>query len=137
MGRALALAHLNHGLTGDNPSVGCVIVDAMGHIIGEGVTGLGGRPHAEEIALDEAGDRAANGTAYVTLEPCRERTSGSPSCSHRLMDAKISRVVCAIQDPHPTARNGLQKLKSTGVEVSLGIRKSTAKCLYTSFFAGI
>ena len=71
MGRALALAGLNQGLTGANPSVGCVILDTEGHILGEGVTGKGGRPHAEEIALQQAGAGARGGTAYVTLEPCR------------------------------------------------------------------
>ena len=80
MGRALALAGLNQGLTGPNPSVGCVIVDAEGHIVGEGVTGHGGRPHAEEIALEEAGARARGGTAYVTLEPCRERRLRRSAC---------------------------------------------------------
>lgn len=137
MGRAIALARLNYGLTGDNPSVGCVIVDAMGHVVGEGVTGIGGRPHAEEIALKEAGSSAISGTAYVTLEPCRERTSGAPSCSSKLSDAKIVRVVCATRDPHPTARDGLQKLKIAGIEVNLGIRKLTAQRLYQSFFADI
>jgi pyrimidine deaminase RibD-like protein len=101
MGRALALAGLNQGLTGANPSVGCVILDAQGHVVGEGVTGKGGRPHAEEIALDDAGNRARGGTAYVTLEPCRERSSGTASCSSKLIGAGIRRVVVAIEDPHP------------------------------------
>ena len=81
MGRALALARLNQGLTGVNPSVGCVILDSHGHIVGDGVTGRGGRPHAEEIALEEAGEAARGGTAYVTLEPCRERSAGGKSCT--------------------------------------------------------
>lgn len=137
MGHAIALARLNHGLTGDNPSVGCVIVDAMGHIVGEGVTGLGGRPHAEEIALEEAGSRALSGTAYVTLEPCRERSSGAHSCSHKLIEAQIARVVCATRDPHPTARDGLKRLNLAGIELTIGIRKLAADHLYRSFFAGI
>ena len=87
MGRALALARLNQGLTGKNPSVGCILLDTDGHIVGAGVTGAGGRPHAEEIALDEAAGRAKGGTAYVTLEPCRERSTGAASCSNRLVDA--------------------------------------------------
>ncbi len=76
MGRAHSLARLNHGLTGINPSVGCIILDSDGHVVGAGGTGLGGRPHAEEVALDEAGAAARGGTAYVTLEPCRERSQG-------------------------------------------------------------
>lgn len=137
MGRALALAGLNQGLTGPNPSVGCVILDADGHIVGEGVTGQGGRPHAEEIALDEAGARAKGGTAYVTLEPCRERSSGAPSCSNKLVAAGIARVVVAIEDPHPTARDGLRILKDAGVRIETGCGRGRASRLYNWFFATV
>lgn len=137
MGRALALAGLNQGLTGANPSVGCVILDADGHIVGEGVTGQGGRPHAEEVALDEAGTRARGGTAYVTLEPCRERSSGAPSCSNRLVSAGLSRVVVAIRDPHPTARDGLEVLKAAGIRVTIGPGRDRAARLYVWFFRSI
>lgn len=133
MGRALALAGLNHGLTGANPSVGCVIVDARGHIVGEGVTGQGGRPHAEEVALEDAGVRAAGGTAYVTLEPCRERSSGAASCSNKLVSAGIARVVVAIEDPHPTATDGIRILKDAGVRVDIGRGKRRAARLYAWF----
>lgn len=135
MGRALVLAGLNQGLTGANPSVGCVILDAHGHVAGEGVTGHGGRPHAEEIALEEAGARARGGTAYVTLEPCRERSSGAASCSARLVAAGIARVVVAIEDPHPTARDGIRVLKSAGVQVLIGPGRPRAAQLYAWFFA--
>ncbi|MEH6809175.1 MAG: bifunctional diaminohydroxyphosphoribosylaminopyrimidine deaminase/5-amino-6-(5-phosphoribosylamino)uracil reductase RibD [Hyphomonas oceanitis] len=134
MGRALGLARLNQGLTGPNPSVGCVILDADGHIIGDGVTGLGGRPHAEEIALDEAGPRALGGTAYVTLEPCRERSSGTPSCSTRLKDAGVARVVCAISDPHPLAEGGITALRQAGTRVEIGLGERVAARLYRGFF---
>lgn len=137
MGRALALAGLNQGLTGVNPSVGCVIVDVHGHIIGEGVTGHGGRPHAEEIALDEAGPRAKGGTAYVTLEPCRERSSGAPSCSNRLVAAGLSRVVVAVEDPHPTARDGLAILRKAGIRVDVGPGRLRAARLYAWFFSSV
>lgn len=137
MGRALALAALNQGLTGENPSVGCVILDCDGHIAGEGVTGQGGRPHAEEIALDEAGARAKGGTAYVTLEPCRERSSGAASCSNKLVSAGIARVVVAIEDPHPTARDGIRILREAGVRVETGRGKRRAARLYAWFFAGV
>lgn len=137
MGRALALARLNQGLTGKNPSVGCVIVDADGHIAGEGVTGAGGRPHAEEIALEEAGARATDGTAYVTLEPCRERSSGAPSCSDKLVRAGIARVVVAIEDPHPTARDGIRILREAGVRVTTGLGRARAARLYQWFFISI
>ena len=135
MGRALALAGLNQGLTGANPSVGCVIVDAAGHIAGEGVTGQGGRPHAEEIALDEAGGRARGATAYVTLEPCRERSSGAASCSSKLVSAGIARVVVAIEDPHPTAKDGIRVLREAGVRVDIGPGRDRAARRYAWFFA--
>ena len=137
MGRALALAGLNQGLTGANPSVGCVILDAHGHIVGEGVTSQGGRPHAEEIALDEAGTRAKGGTAYVTLEPCRERSSGAPSCSNKLISAGVLRVVVAIEDPHPTARDGIRVLREAGVRVETGPGKRRAARLYSWFFGNV
>ena len=72
MERALELARSHLGRTAPNPSVGCVIV-ADGTVVGEGVTGIGGRPHAEEIALKAAGGQANDATAYVTLEPCNAR----------------------------------------------------------------
>jgi pyrimidine deaminase RibD-like protein len=137
MGRALALARLNQGLTGENPSVGCVILDAHGHIVGEGVTGQGGRPHAEEIALDEAGTRAKGGTAYVTLEPCRERSSGAASCSNKLASAGITRVVVAIEDPHPVARDGIRILREAGVHVETGPGNRRAARLYAWFFGNV
>lgn len=134
MGRALALAGLNQGLTGENPSVGCVILDADGYIAGEGVTASGGRPHAEEIALDEAGAKARGGTAYVTLEPCRERSSGGASCANRLVSAGIARVVVAIEDPHPTAKDGIRILREAGVRVETGLKRARAVQRYQSFF---
>lgn len=134
MGRALALARLNQGLTGVNPSVGCVILDAAGHIVGEGVTGHGGRPHAEEVALDEAGPRAKGGAAFVTLEPCRERSSGSASCSVKLAAAGIARVVIAAEDPHPTARDGIRVLREAGIQVHVGPGQRRAAALYAWFF---
>lgn len=134
MGRALRLARLNQGLTRPNPSVGCVILDVDGHLAGDGVTGLGGRPHAEEIALDEAGALALGGTAYVTLEPCRERSAGSPSCSTKLKEAGIARVVCAITDPHPLAEGGIAALRKAGIRVETGIGGRVAARLYRGFF---
>ena len=137
MGRALALAKLNQGLTAENPSVGCVILDADGHIAGDGVTGLGGRPHAEEIALDEAGAAARGGTAYVTLEPCRERSAGGASCSAKLKEAGVRRVVCAILDPHPLADGGIASLRKAGIRVDIGIGRDTAARLYEGFFNSV
>lgn len=135
MGQAYWLALWNHGLTGENPSVGCVIVDAHGSVVGEGVTAEGGRPHAEQIALEEAGDLARGGTAYVTLEPCRERSTGEDACSKRLIDAGIARVVCAVADLHPKGAGGFEALRAAGIPVLIGIKKHQIAPLYEEFFA--
>jgi|TARA_R100001224_G_scaffold4127_1_gene2494 pyrimidine deaminase RibD-like protein len=137
MGRAHSLARLNHGLTGINPSVGCIILNSDGHVVGAGVTGLGGRPHAEEVALDEAGAAARGGTAYVTLEPCRERSQGGKSCSVKLLEAGIARVVCAIDDPHPVANGGIRALRDAGIEVRIGLGQRESRRLYRKFFASL
>lgn len=134
MGRALELARLNYGLTGANPSVGCVLVNAHGAIIGEGVTDVGGRPHAEQIALDMAGNNAQGATAYVTLEPCRERSTGEDACSRRLIDAGIARVVCAISDEHPKGAGGFDVLRAAGIPLFVGLKREEARPLYQDFF---
>ena len=137
MGRAFGLARLNHGMTGINPSVGCVLLDASGHVVGEGVTGLGGRPHAEEVALQQAGEKARGGTAYVTLEPCRERSQGSASCSVLLREAGMTRVVCAVEDPHPVANGGIRALRDAGIRVEVGLGKRQGVRLYRKFFDSV
>lgn len=134
MGRALKLARANHGRTGANPSVGCVITNALGHVVGEAATGLGGRPHAEQLALDMAGERALGGTAYVTLEPCRERSTGETACSGRLVAAGIARVVCAIADAHPKGAGGFDILHAAGIPLLTGLRQREAEALYRNFF---
>ena len=135
MGRALKLARANHGRTGANPSVGCVITNSLGHVVGEAATAEGGRPHAEQQALDVAGERARGGTAYVTLEPCRERSTGEDACSRRLIDAGISRVVCAVADAHPQGAGGFSALRAAGIKVLIGLRGRDATRLYRNFFA--
>ncbi|MEM1149630.1 MAG: bifunctional diaminohydroxyphosphoribosylaminopyrimidine deaminase/5-amino-6-(5-phosphoribosylamino)uracil reductase RibD [Pseudomonadota bacterium] len=134
MGHALRLAKAGYGLTGDNPSVGCLICDRDGHVIAAARTGDGGRPHAEEAALKTVGDRAIGGTAYVTLEPCRERSTGTASCSERLLDAGISRVVVAIADEHPQGAGGHERLRAHGVRVDVGLKHDQAARLYRGFF---
>jgi len=132
MARALALAQGQAGRTRPNPSVGCVLV-RDGVVIGEGATGDGGRPHAEEIALAQAG--AARGAcAYVTLEPCGARSSGDPGCAQRLIEAGVVRVVCAIADPHPQGAGGFRRLEEAGVPVLVGAGEGLALQLYKAFF---
>jgi diaminohydroxyphosphoribosylaminopyrimidine deaminase/5-amino-6-(5-phosphoribosylamino)uracil reductase len=126
MRRAIAVALSHVGLTAPNPTVGCVLVQGE-VIIAEAVTGAGGRPHAEEQAVEMAGEAARGATAYVTLEPCGERTSGVPSCSERLLDAGVVRVVAACRDPHPFASGrGPERLRAAGVPVEVGLLAAEA-----------
>jgi pyrimidine deaminase RibD-like protein len=133
MRRALALAAPMVGRTGDNPSVGCVIA-RDGVVIGEGVTSAGGRPHGEENALRGVDARGA--TAYVTLEPCAHRSTGSASCSALLVQAGVARVVIATRDPHPNAAGvGIERLRAAGVAVEVGVCEPEARALNAAFFA--
>lgn len=133
MRRAIALAQAGVGLTGDNPSVGCVIV-ADGEIVGEGATAPGGRPHAEEQALDQAGEKARGAIAYVTLEPCGERSAGGKSCSQRLVEAGVARVIVACDDASPyAAGRGEERLKSAGISVETGLLADEASMLYAAY----
>ena len=100
MRRALLLAAAGVGQTGDNPSVGCVIV-RDGVVISEARTADGGRPHAEEEAVAQAGERVSDATAYVTLEPCAKRSSGAVSCADRLIQSGVVCVVIGVADPYP------------------------------------
>jgi diaminohydroxyphosphoribosylaminopyrimidine deaminase/5-amino-6-(5-phosphoribosylamino)uracil reductase len=133
MARALELARAQLGRTAPNPAVGCVIV-RNGQIVGEGATGPGGRPHAEEIALGAAGERADDACAYVSLEPCSTRSSGALSCSQRFVEAGIARVVVACEDPHTFGAHGISRLGAAGVEVMLGVMREEAERLNAGFF---
>ena len=135
MRRALDLAVLQGGRTAPNPSVGCVILDRDGHRIGEAATGDGGRPHAEQLALERLPiGSAAGGTAYVTLEPCRQRSSGIAACSQRLIEAGLARVIIASRDPHPLGSGGIERLREAGLQVDVGILQAEANEFYTDFF---
>jgi diaminohydroxyphosphoribosylaminopyrimidine deaminase/5-amino-6-(5-phosphoribosylamino)uracil reductase len=133
MRRAIALAATHVGLTGDNPSVGCLIV-RDGVVVGEAVTAAGGRPHAEELALDRAGGAARGAVAYVTLEPCGERASGAPSCGERLVLAGVARVVVAAEDPSVLAAGrGLSRLRAAGIAAEVGVLAGEAAGLYAGY----
>ena len=80
---------------------------------------------------------AAGGTAYVTLEPCHERSTDEASCSQRLIDAGIAKVVIATRDPHPRGNGGIDRLKAAGIEVQLGLMQADADRLYEAFFASV
>ncbi len=127
MGVALALAERTRGRTAPNPNVGCVIVKD-GRVVGRGWTQPGGRPHAEAMALAEAGDAARGATAYVTLEPCAHVSPRGPACSDLLVSAGVARVVAALKDPDArTAGTGFARLEAAGIAVSTGLRAAEAR----------
>ena len=133
MRRAIALARRNLGRTGDNPSVGCVLVKD-GVVIAEAVTGEGGRPHAEEQALEAAAAAARGATAYVTLEPCGARSSGAPSCAERLAAAGVARVVVACEDASRfAAGQGEARLRAAGTPLEIGLLEAEARPLYADY----
>jgi pyrimidine deaminase RibD-like protein len=135
MRRALGLAAPMAGRTGSNPAVGCVIV-RDGAVIGEGATAEGGRPHAEEAALAQAGVAARGATAYVTVEPCAQRSLGGASCSDLLIRAGVVRVVIAAADPHPLANGvGPSRLSAANVAVVKGVLAQEARAQNAAFFS--
>lgn len=130
----LALRQAERGLytTSPNPHVGCVIVKD-GQLIGEGAHLKAGEPHAEVHALRQAGANARGATAYVTLEPC-SHYGRTPPCAHALVEAGVSRVVVAMQDPNPlVAGKGIAYLQQHGIEVSAGLLEAQALALNPGF----
>jgi diaminohydroxyphosphoribosylaminopyrimidine deaminase / 5-amino-6-(5-phosphoribosylamino)uracil reductase len=113
MRRALALAE--NGPVGPNPRVGCVVLDPAGRTVGEGWHEGRGTPHAEVVALAQAGASAEHGTAVVTLEPC-DHTGRTGPCSQALLDAGIDRVVYGWPDSAPPAAGGATRLRTAGVD---------------------
>ena len=131
MAAALAYGARSAGRTWPNPFVGCIIVK-NGCIIGRGRTADGGRPHAEQRALDQAADDAANATAYVSLEPC---TGHPAACTSLLVEAGIGRVVTAIHDVDPRMQGqGLRVLHEAGIETTCGTLASEAQRAHRGFF---
>ncbi len=127
MGVALALAERGRGRTASNPNVGCLIV-REGRVVGRGWTQAGGRPHAEAMALAEAGAEARGATAYVTLEPCAHRSPRGPACSDMLTETGVARVVAALEDPDArTAGQGFARLEAAGIAVTRGVRANEAR----------
>jgi diaminohydroxyphosphoribosylaminopyrimidine deaminase / 5-amino-6-(5-phosphoribosylamino)uracil reductase len=128
MGEAVALGEDARGRSAPNPNVGCIILSASGRIIGRGATASGGRPHAEAIALEQAGKRSAGSTIYVTLEPCAHASDRGPACTDLLLAAKPARTVIALKDPDQrTSGKGIRRLRRAGIEVTLGIGREAAK----------
>ncbi|MEU5866293.1 MULTISPECIES: bifunctional diaminohydroxyphosphoribosylaminopyrimidine deaminase/5-amino-6-(5-phosphoribosylamino)uracil reductase RibD [unclassified Nonomuraea] len=126
MARAVELAARGHGGTSPNPVVGCVVLSAAGQVVGEGFHAYAGGPHAEVVALAQAGERARGGTAYVTLEPC-DHTGRTGPCSRALLAAGVARVVVAVADPNPKAAGGAARLREAGVSVTRGVLSEAAE----------
>ena len=112
--RANELACLGLGKTGSNPIVGAVVVSPAGVIIGEGFHKSG--PHAEVVALEQAGQSAKGATLFVTLEPCNHQGKTGP-CTEAIIKAGITKVVYAVRDPNPLASGGAKALETAGIEV--------------------
>jgi diaminohydroxyphosphoribosylaminopyrimidine deaminase/5-amino-6-(5-phosphoribosylamino)uracil reductase len=126
MSAAIAYARRGLGVTAPNPSVGSIIVKD-GVIIGRGATQPGGRPHAETVALADAGEAARGATLYVTLEPCSHHGVTGP-CANAIVQAGVKRVVSAIEDPDPrVAGKGHAILRQAGIDVRVGVCAEAAR----------
>lgn len=135
MGAALALASRGVGRTAPNPPVGCVLV-AGGRVVGRGWTQPGGRPHAEAMALAQAGEAARGATAYVTLEPCAHQSPRGPACADALIAAGVARTVIAAGDPDPRTNGaGAARLRAAGITVAEGIRTAEAQAVMAGFLS--
>jgi len=133
MSLALAQARAQLGRTAPNPSVGCVLAQDD-RIIATGATADQGRPHAERVALDKAGDAARGATAYVTLEPCAHHGQ-TPPCAEALVEAGIARVVIACHDHDPrVAGKGVAILQQAGIETVNDVLAARGEPLYSAFF---
>ncbi len=134
MRRALFHAARGLGRTSPNPQVGAVVVSADGVVVGQGFHARAGEAHAEARALDEAGAAARGSTMYCTLEPCCHMGRTGP-CVVRVVEAGISRVVAAVEDPHPAMRGrGVAYLREHGVMVELGLGEEAARRQNQPFF---
>lgn len=130
---ALSLASRGWGRVSPNPLVGAVLLQD-GQIVGEGWHAEYGGPHAERVALDQAGARTHGATAIVTLEPCAHQGK-RPPCAQALIAAGVRRVVAAVADPNPEAAGGAAVLRAAGVEVEVGLLDVEATRLNAPFFS--
>lgn len=136
MAAAIRLSRRHLGLTAENPSVGALVVreiDGVPTIVGRGVTALGGRPHAELLALAEAGEAARGATVYATLEPC-SHIGKAPPCADAIVAAGVGRVVIATLDPDiRVAGRGVSILEQAGIEVATGCEETAARRAMAGF----
>lgn len=134
MARALQLAAQGLYSTSPNPRVGCVIVK-NGSVIGEGAHLKAGEPHAEVFALQQASTQAKGATVYVTLEPC-SHTGRTPPCAHALVQAGVTKVIVAMQDPNPlVVGQGTAYLQANGIAVEVGLMQTQSAELNAGFIS--
>ena len=131
---ALELAQRAAGRTSPNPMVGAVVVSPGGELVAQGWHEGPGRPHAETVALQLAGERARGATLYVTLEPCSHH-GRTPPCAEAVIAAGVAHVVAAVQDPNPKVNGtGFEALRRAGVCVTTGVMEREATLLNKAFF---
>src|SRR4029453_9728898 len=134
---AARLGEAARGRSAPNPNVGCIIVKD-GEIVGRGATAPGGRPHAEAVALKQAGRQAKGATLYTTLEPCAHASERGPTCAAIIPAAGIARVAIGIRDPDPrTAGEGIKMLKKAGIEVTAGVAREIARDSMSAYLSRI
>jgi diaminohydroxyphosphoribosylaminopyrimidine deaminase/5-amino-6-(5-phosphoribosylamino)uracil reductase len=137
MRKAIALAERGRATTSPNPMVGALVVDGDGVIVGRGAHRAAGAPHAEVIALQDAGERARGATLYCTLEPC-SHTGRTGPCAPLVTSAGITRAVIAVADPNPLVQGrGFAHLRERGVEVVVGIESERAERQNAVFLTAI
>ncbi|OYY64626.1 bifunctional diaminohydroxyphosphoribosylaminopyrimidine deaminase/5-amino-6-(5-phosphoribosylamino)uracil reductase RibD [Sphingomonas sp. 28-62-11] len=133
MAAALTLGARGRGRTAPNPNVGCIIV-RDDRVVGRGWTQPGGRPHAEAMALEQAGAFAKGATLYTTLEPCAHVSPRGPACSDLIIDAQLARVVIALVDPDArTCGQGIERLQTAGIAVTHGPGTAAALSVMAGF----
>ena len=133
MSLALSLAYARHGLTGQNPSVGCVIVK-NDEIISIGQTGYNGRPHAEHNAIKNSNEILEGSTMYITLEPCNHYGQ-TPPCTKKIIKNKISKVIYSVEDVDKKVKGkSLRILKSNNLITKKGLLNKEINNFYKPYF---
>jgi diaminohydroxyphosphoribosylaminopyrimidine deaminase/5-amino-6-(5-phosphoribosylamino)uracil reductase len=133
----IELAKFGEGKVSPNPLVGCLVFDKNNNLAGKGYHACYGECHAEVNALNEAGDRAKDGTLYVSLEPC-SHYGKTPPCADRIIEFGIKKVIVGIVDPNPkVSGEGIKKLQSAGIEVITGVLENECKKLNEIFIKNI
>jgi diaminohydroxyphosphoribosylaminopyrimidine deaminase/5-amino-6-(5-phosphoribosylamino)uracil reductase len=135
MRRALALAEKGLFTTTPNPRVGCVIAQGES-VVAEAWHERAGDPHAEAIALSQAGEAARGSTVYVNLEPC-SHYGRTPPCAGALINAKVARVVVALRDPNPQAARGGEALAAAGIRFEHGLLEAEGRELNLGFLSRV